>query len=595
MIPRVLPAVPLLLLALTAGCTQPQFRSQKEEESDKDRYLVRTVGEVSTIGNAEPVVVSGVGLVEGLEGTGCPAPPGEMRQMIEAELRKAKVHNTREVLGSNDCAIVLVQAVLPAGVKKGEKVDVEVALPPGSKATSLRGGYLRRCTLHNYDYAGNISSRYANTNATLKGSPIVRAEGALLVGMNGGPEDKQMKRGRIWGGGLALIDRQFHIVLNAKNQFAAVSSKVAGRINTAFQGSVTMTPGHELALAKTSSIILLNVPPQYRLNVPRYLRVVRLVPIEEIEPAKNAPPRLPYRDQLREDLLDPARSVVAALRLEALGSDSLALLKPGLESPHPLVRFCAAEAIAYLGNPRCGEELARVVEQQPYLRSFALTAMASLDEAVCHVKLKELMNSELDDESRYGAFRALRTLDENDAEVRGENLNDTFWLHEVNRTGKPLVHLSTSRRAEIVLFGKDVKLTPPFTLVAGEFALTAAKGDQAATLSHVVLSEGDDSGTSRTRCPLELSKVIRLLAREGASYPEVIEMIRQADACKNLSCRVRNDALPQAVTVEQLAQAARQDKDDAQEQSLDRVELIKPDASFGATPTLYEKETVRRK
>src|SRR5262245_42937373 len=98
--PRWRPALPrwwrlVLLLAAVTGCSQPQFRCQKEEESDKDRYPVKTVGDVSTIGNAEPVQVSGVGLVEGLEGTGCPAPPGEMRQMIEAELRREKVENVR--------------------------------------------------------------------------------------------------------------------------------------------------------------------------------------------------------------------------------------------------------------------------------------------------------------------------------------------------------------------------------------------------------------------------------------------------------------------------------------------------------------------
>src|SRR5205823_11637293 len=113
----------------------------------------------------------------------------------------------------------------------GDHVDVEVALPPGSKATSLRGGYLRRCNLHNHAYAGNLSSRYAGSNATLKGHPIVRAEGALVVGAGGGADEAQMKRGRIWGGGVALVDRQLHVLLDSKNQFARVSANVANRIN----------------------------------------------------------------------------------------------------------------------------------------------------------------------------------------------------------------------------------------------------------------------------------------------------------------------------------------------------------------------------
>ena len=38
----------------------------------------------------------------------------------------------------------------------------------------------------------------------------------------------------------------------------------------------------------------------------------------------------------------------AAIRLEALGKESLPTLKKGLSSQHPLVRFTSAEALAYL-------------------------------------------------------------------------------------------------------------------------------------------------------------------------------------------------------------------------------------------------------
>src|SRR5205823_5039194 len=113
----------------------------------------------------------------------------------------------------------------------------------------------------------------------------------------------------------------------------------------------------------------------------------------------------------------------------------------------------------------------------------------------------------LDDESRYGAFRALRALDETDPAVRGDHLGEegreTFWLHRIQTEGKPFVHVSTSKRAEIVLFGKELKLVPPFTLVAGDFALTAAEGDPRCTISHVDLHNARDGGTSRDRYPLD--------------------------------------------------------------------------------------------
>src|SRR5207302_846392 len=81
-----------------------------------------------------------------------------------------------------------------------------------------------------------------------------------------------------------------------------------------------------------------------------------------------------YRQQLKQDLLDPGHTVTAALRLEALGVDSVQVLQFGLESEHVLVRFSSAEALAYLDCAAGVSELATIVAEQPYLRAYALTA-----------------------------------------------------------------------------------------------------------------------------------------------------------------------------------------------------------------------------
>ena len=61
--------------------------------------------------------------------------------------------------------------------------------------------------------------------------------------------------------------------------------------------------------------------------------------------------------------------------------------------------------MAYLGESEGGNELAEAVDRSPLLRSFALTAMASLDEAVCHVRLAELLTSGREDQTRRATFR----------------------------------------------------------------------------------------------------------------------------------------------------------------------------------------------
>src|SRR5262249_29822054 len=235
-------------------------------------------------------------------------------------------------------------------------------------------------------------------------------------------------------------------------------------------------PSNEIASAKTNTGVFLSVPQQYKHNLPRYLRVVRMIPLRPDTPQNS------YRRKLDDDLLDPVHTVTAALRLEALGKDSAPVLKHGLESDRPLVRFAAAEALAYLGEPSCGQELARAVMDFPDLRYFGLTALASLDEAVSRVQLRELMAA-TDPEVRYGAFRALRALDELVPAVHGQLVTEAFWLHRAVPNGQPLVHFSTSRRAEVILFGQDPMLKPPFAIRAGEFNITASAENQQCTIS----------------------------------------------------------------------------------------------------------------
>jgi hypothetical protein len=566
-----------LLLGL-AGCAHQQTRLQSEDESERDRYQVAVIGDKTQVGNAAPVPVSGVGLVEGLEGTGGDVPADGLRAMLENELhRDVKERHVRELLTSPNNALVLVSALLPPGARAKDVIDVEVTLPRNSKATSLRGGRLRKCYLYNYDFTKHLNPNYKGGDALLIGHPIVEAQGAVLVGLGDGT-DEALRRGHIWLGGRSRIDEPLTLVMNPDQQYARLTALITDRINDTFQAGVAATRETAIAYTADNMVVYLRVPPQYKLNLPRYLRVVRLLPLQEglDGPGLNEPGRHSYRQRLLDDLLDPTRTVTAALRLEALGPHSIPALKKGLDSKHPLVRFCAAEALAYLGSPSGSEELARAVTEQPLLRAFGLTAMASLDEAVCQVKLGELVALGADDETRYGAFRALLTLDENNRAMRGELLNDSYWLHRAAPTTAPLVHVSTVKRAEVVLFGEEPFLKAPFWFMAGEFAITATDGDTHCTVSRFPLR-----GTPvRRQCSLRLEDVLRTMADLGGAFPDTVALLQQADRCECLSCRVSYNAMPQASTVYELVQAGQETGSSA--------ELVPGDQDLGLTPTLYD-------
>jgi hypothetical protein len=568
-----------LLLAL-AGCTHNTLSRAQTAEEERDRYGVRTVGDVTAVGNAEPVALGGVGLVVGLEGTGGDCAADGYRAMLVHDLQKHNVRNVKEVLASPNHALVIVEASLPPGANKGDRLDLTVKLPPGSRATSLRGGYLKKCLLYNYDFARNLNPNYTGPANGLLGHPVAFAEGQVLVEVGPGDgEAGHLKQGHIWGGGRSRIDQPFGLMMAPDQQFARVSALVAERINQTFQGGLRGSVEDKIAVAKNNLAVMLRVPAQYRPNLLRYLRVVRFIPLRT--DAADAPPaegndRRPYRQRLAADLLDPTQTVVAALRLEALGNRSTPVLQKGLLSPHPLVRFCSAEALAYLGSPTGAEELARAVVEQPLFRAFGLTALASLDESISRDKLRDLLLGPYDDQTRVGAFRALRTLDENEAVVLGELLNESFWLHRIAPDAPPLVHVSTTRRAELLLFGQAPRLKPPFWFLAGEFAVTATEDDRArCTVSRATLG-GDPI---RKSCGLELEAVLRTMADLGAMYPEVVALLRQAESTGSLNCRVQVDALPQAPSVYDLVQAGRDQGS---------VELVPAGQDLGLTPTLYE-------
>ncbi|MFO0876688.1 MAG: flagellar basal body P-ring protein FlgI [Gemmataceae bacterium] len=549
----------LAALFLSTGCssTTSQTRAQAEDDSELHRYDIQTVGDCTTVGNAEPLSLGGVGLVEGLEGTGGDCNHDSYRAMLQEQLQKERVQNVPALLKSAECALVILEATIPPGASKDDTIDVEVKLPPGSKATSLRGGVLRRTYLFNYDFTRNLSPDFKGGNNLVLGHKLAIVRGPILVGIGDGDDTTRVKSGRIWSGAKLLRDNPLALVMNQDKQQARFTSLIADRINSTFQAtSLRGALDNSIAHTKDNMAVSVRVPAQYRYNLPRYLRVVRAIPMTDSAdtPGKTEADRRSYRQKLGDDLLDPSRTLVAALRLEALGAKSIPMLKErGLKSTNPLVRFTSAEALAYLGSPGCGEELARCAVQYPLLRSLCLTALASLDEAVCHLKLKELIVSNLDEELRYGAFRGLRMLSENDPLVRGDLLNDSFHLHRVAPDTRPFIHLTTTKCAEVVLFGETPSLRPPFSFLAGEFAVTATKDDLRCTVSRFPLG----SEPVRKQCGLEVEAVIRTMADLGAHYPEVVALLQQASTCDSLTCRVRIDALPQSPALDDLLKAGK--------------------------------------
>ncbi len=548
----VLASLVATLLAAPCGChglslpKLPQTRSQSPERDADDEFETRIetplIGDYVTFAGLNLVTLEGVGLVTGLDGTGDDPPPSRYRTQMLREMKRRGVQNANEILSSPNTTLVVVRAYLPPLIHKGEHFDVEVRVPEGSEATSLRGGWLLETFL--------TEKAIVPGQGILSGHTLAKAAGPILISTGERGDEVSLagllKRGRVLGGGTSMTNRDLTIYLRSDFRSVRNSRRIAYRISERFHSYDRFGRKVPMAEAKTDQTILLRVPKQYKDNYPRYLQVIRNIAFRETPVARRL-----RMERLEAELQRPETAGKAAIQLEAIGKEAVPILKRALDNPDLQVRFHAATALAYLGETEGLNVLAEAAVKQPALRVYALAALAATEDAEAILLLRDLLNAQKDDtgqvydsaELRYGAFRALWTIDPNDPAIRGEPMNGQFFLHVLHTQGQPIVHLTHRRRPEVVLFGAEQRLLPPLFLRAGNHILvTAQPGSQTVTLARYEPGQPDRRRVVSTR----VADVVRAAVELGASYPDVAQMLIEADKQHNLPGRLAIDALPRA-------------------------------------------------
>jgi hypothetical protein len=227
--------------------------------------------------------------------------------------------------------------------------------------------------------------------------------------------------------------------------------------------------------------------------------------------------------------------------LEAIGGDeAIEILKSGADSADPEVRFYAAEALAYLDDTAAVAPLEAVAIEEPAFRINALAALAAMVDPTAHEALKKML-SEKSAETRYGAFRGLWTMDPNDPEIRGEDFGGRFSYHVLEVDGPPMIHVTSSHRPEIVLFGTDHRLQLPVLLDAGPRIMVKGLSGGEITISRFAPGRPTEKRVVSTR----LDDVIRAVVELGGQYPDVVQLLQQAKESGALPSRFRVNALPE--------------------------------------------------
>jgi flagellar basal body P-ring protein FlgI len=512
---------------LLAGCTTPAVRSQSPEDVQlaSIEKQVRLIESVAVPYGMTYVKGESPALVVGLLNTGSDPPPSPSRAELLADMQARDVAHPNQLLASPTASLVVVRCFIPPAAQKGDPLDLEVRVPAQCDTTSLYGGWLME---------SRMKERALLGGQIHEGNVLAVGEGALLVDPQGGADDKvALLRARVLGGGRVAKSRTLGLSIKPDEKSVYVSKQIGDALNRRFHAFAHGTQ-QGVATPKTDEFIELILHPHYRYNIPRYMCVVRSVPLRETPDEQIGRLKL-----LEKQLLDAVTTATAAVRLEAIGKMGIPVLHTGLKSTDPEVRFYSAEALAYLDDAQAAKPLAETARNEPAFRAHALTALSALNDVEASDELRGLLDAS-SAETRYGAFRALWAMNPHDPLVRGEDMSGRFNLISLTVGGPPMVHVTRSFRPEVVVFGPIQELQLPLALEAGKSIVVNGREGNEVTVSRFAVGEADQKRV----VPNKVDEVIHAIVDLDGTYPDVVHFLQQAKASGALTCRLEVDALP---------------------------------------------------
>ncbi|MCA9268726.1 MAG: flagellar basal body P-ring protein FlgI, partial [Planctomycetales bacterium] len=204
------------VLAVSLGCSMPHLYTaaplpQEEPAAPETGPQVIRVADLAGAWGMQAFKVENVALVTGLNNTGSDPPPDPRREMLLGDMRTHDVENPNAVLASTKTSMVMVRALLPPGVRQGDRVDIEVLVPPQSETTSLQGGWLMPTRL---------TETAVLDGRVHTGHEYVLAQGHVLVDaqLQGSDDPVAWRRGRVLGGGVVLKSRPLGLGVRSEHQ-----------------------------------------------------------------------------------------------------------------------------------------------------------------------------------------------------------------------------------------------------------------------------------------------------------------------------------------------------------------------------------------
>jgi hypothetical protein len=545
--------------------------------NDVPPLLRGTIGAEVTFLGIEPVLVSGYGIVVGLNGTGGDVLPDTIAATMEREMglmgigRTGEARGTaaegkspRQMLRDPNVAVVVVQAAIPPGSPAGATFDVYVR---AINASSLEGG-----TLWTTDLRIGGPSAFGQAQA----KSIAKARGPIFINpfAEPGKETSGVTRnaGRILDGGAVTSPLQIEMVLY-NTSFQRARTMVSA-INSRFPEG----PGDPGPVARGRSgpdvgstgggTIALRVPVRYRTQAADFLQLVRHLRIDPTGQEQFA------RRCIENVKAEPYLAESVAWALEAIGQKALPFCRELYEYPELAPRIAALRAGARLDDPQTAphlRELARTGHGAVRVSAIELLSEVNAGPTV-DMALRELLNDS-DLVVRIAAYeglakRAERTQYARLTQMQQSNrdrgvarLSPTHlemlagrefsgntiqgierrvvegkFLLDVVPFGEPLVYVTQQGRPRIVLFGDQVSLARPAVVTTWSDRLMIVTDENDDTVRiYYRDAMGNRPVTTQAKGLEPLDRLIMMMARRpatgdprpglGLSYSEVVGAI----------------------------------------------------------------------
>ncbi len=526
-----------LATGLTTGCTS-LWPGRKDDAHDKQLNdlmkvpeppdLIREAGAPRGLNE---IAIEGVAAVNALPGTGGPADPSIYRQQLIEEMKTNDVKDPNLFLELPETALVRVQAIIPAGARRGDEIDLQIMTPPRSKVTNLHSGWLLDTRLRQQIRIQN-SVRQSEVMAVGIGPVLTRAD------YEGGAEETHRIEGRVIGGGRVQNDRTLGFVLRPEFQHVKMSAGLAGAINHRFY-FFDGTTRRGIAKPTEDDYIEIDVHPRYRGQETRLMAIIGAIGVKPESSATQA--RL---IELSKRLKEPATAADAANQLEALGESAIPTLTESLTTSNPELKYYAAEALAYLDRVESIAPLEESIRNVAAFRHPGLAALQGMESHEALAALKRLMDqSSL--ETRYGAFCAIRRRSDGKTSLGGKSIGTALKLYRIASQGSPAVVISTRETPEIVLFGNVSSLEIPDFLFGSDGLLLKPDTSQSGQI-HISRFQAGQAD-KRVTVSGGVDAVIAGIVAVGGGYGDVVNTLRNAKAAGFLRDQLALDPLPKSL------------------------------------------------